>query len=1307
MKKIISIWMIALIISLPIYSAYAMGGLANVKAHGGVEPAVDSCMRAEAEYVLIEARASIDGDSAITPNQVKVNTHNFNTCEPSGISYYCRFNQGSENARDWDTAPPLEIELVSDTGAVVDTYSPRLVIDSTAPVISKFYIMRNGGVIDGAKIAPDTAGIELDFDVSDDCSGVASAAYYVNGVFKGATPSSPISAESLKPGAEWPSDGKLRICVTATDVFGNSLSLQNAPCKELTIDAAPPQFNTLKVNGQSFLATNGKQRVAVMVFVTDRSGLKAAYANFKELGSTDEYKAGNCGGTSSSRCEWSVVVNLQGEGTKTIYFKAEDNAGNIVENYPISIGYSVDSSAPEVEFEKEYVKAADNEFTAVVHDNSGIRKSDIRLDLATLYGGAFTKEADDCSKEVNEYVCTWNIPNAVRASHGEQKTIYLYAKDVLGNEIDVRAVNVVIDKEKPELWEQEAEQGQILAREPGKQGSILLMPTYTPVDGKIIGTSRLALSAVVKDSTKVRAHADFSRIAEGANDAWIDCEQTTLDGLENFWSCDWSYSDVGGMVVPENARRRIDFIFEDAAGNKIERAVDVEITREDIIIDSIAVKAKSYDNIVEAKEYVVGNSPLDIKAYIRTATNSLTSAAATFDEGLGIAKNGKREKIPADSCIYNEEKALIVCTWDTANWDSRPPKESPPVGFDIKFEFTDPNNNYKMYIKKVYIKTPALAVKNITVTQDLSALFGGQQPPLSLGNENSYLVNGFIAGLTARVGHTGGEDADAVVSAKADFSELAAHLNNVQGVCHFKETFWECTWQGIPANSSEKKAKVYFVFEDVLGNRLPAEGRYERELDILTVKDTEEDYWKVKSVETLPPVMDRQTVPIFSQRVYFMAPLNLKPGFNPETVKTLHISKPGCTAMPADSGKSDDFVEGGVQGINLMNVFPGTTEPWLNLNLKTGKEITFDNLRFNCTLAITTKDGNYISLPEEEHILLTIPFYNMPLGELGADLQNKIDGVRDSALFKLSETLSFLEEILYFAEQICRFVRIFKEIDTAYAIVVEFLDILRGHPGGAAVADRAQGSSLNLHFGGEKIFEKMYKFCQYVSCEKSTWGNGLEDWRKKIAEATPGWAEEMHVYGIISDTETGEKQYSAEIPVNPKDSLILSMATGCLPGMIYNLKKWRQIECQYAFCLKQEVLQGVAPSICDKQRSYLKCKYVFGEIFNVIPFAHFVKYLGGIVQAFLNDPASLLFGSAVFYCNRQYPVSQYPVSQYPVNAMSTACILAKDIPELARIVADIKNGQDIKWSLKEDICDQAFKEPEAAAEATPTEGGNA
>jgi len=155
------------------------------------------------------------------------------------------------------------------------------------------------------------------------------------------------------------------------------------------------------------------------------------------------------------------------------------------------------------------------------------------------------------------------------------------------------------------------------------------------------------------------------------------------------------------------------------------------------------------------------------------------------------------------------------------------------------------------------------------------------------------------------------------------------------------------------------------------------------------------------------------------------------------------------------------------------------------------------------------------------------------------------------------------------------------------------------------------------------------------------------------------------------------------MPFTPKDSLLLSLSMGCLPGIIYNLKKWRQIECQYASCLKFEVAQGVSPATCDSTRSYLKCKYVFGEIFNLIPFAHFVKFVGGMIQAFLHDPAALLFGSAVVLCK-----------VFPSNANTAGCILARNIPELASIVADIKNGEMLKvqWKLKEDICAGVFED---------------
>ena len=106
----------------------------------------------------------------------------------------------------------------------------------------------------------------------------------------------------------------------------------------------------------------------------------------------------------------------------------------------------------------------------------------------------------------------------------------------------------------------------------------------------------------------------------------------------------------------------------------------------------------------------------------------------------------------------------------------------------------------------------------------------------------------------------------------------------------------------------------------------------------------------------------------------------------------------------------------------------------------------------------------------------------------------------------------------------------------------------------------------------------------------------------------------------------GENFQNPNTYLNVKDSLIYSIVIPplCLPGIIYNLDKWRQIECRYGTCLLEDVREnGMPVSVCKDQKSYMQCRFVVGEIFNIIPFAPVVNHYLNIFQQALSDPLVL------------------------------------------------------------------------------------
>ncbi|MCK5107402.1 MAG: hypothetical protein KAQ83_01630, partial [Nanoarchaeota archaeon] len=126
--------------------------------------------------------------------------------------------------------------------------------------------------------------------------------------------------------------------------------------------------------------------------------------------------------------------------------------------------------------------------------------------------------------------------------------------------------------------------------------------------------------------------------------------------------------------------------------------------------------------------------------------------------------------------------------------------------------------------------------------------------------------------------------------------------------------------------------------------------------------------------------------------------------------------------------------------------------------------------------------------------------------------------------------------------------------------------------------------------------------------------------------------EESECENIKSQVSTAANLLSMASP-EPKDSLVTSVATLCLPGIVYNLEKARQIDCYYVYCMEQQVTGGTPPFVCTLQRHYAWCKFVWGEIWHLFPASALVSKLIESFAAALKDPLAALQLSIQVTCS--------------------------------------------------------------------------
>ena len=69
------------------------------------------------------------------------------------------------------------------------------------------------------------------------------------------------------------------------------------------------------------------------------------------------------------------------------------------------------------------------------------------------------------------------------------------------------------------------------------------------------------------------------------------------------------------------------------------------------------------------------------------------------------------------------------------------------------------------------------------------------------------------------------------------------------------------------------------------------------------------------------------------------------------------------------------------------------------------------------------------------------------------------------------------------------------------------------------------------------------------------------------------------------------------------ENAILSLVGICIPGMLHNLEKYRQVRCREIICYKNEVPQGLATvESCAALGEYLTCRYYWGPWIDMLGF---------------------------------------------------------------------------------------------------------
>ncbi len=752
--------------------------------------------------------------------------------------------------------------------------------------------------------------------------------------------------------------------------------------------------------------------------------------------------------------------------------------------------------------------------------------------------------------------------------------------------------------------------------------------------------------------------ADLSSLNPSQDLKAVKAQCSNADENKNVcrWQVDLKPATEGAKSIVINAF--------DSAGNKGTAAI---------------TKSLSLDSKGPAVLGLATMTTSDSKVLAKASGNKVT---ASFDESSGISADdailhvGNLFTIKAASC---SKDSTWVCMWENVDFGTVSSSK-----ISIESDTTDVLGNQVVDSKSadVSVDSTVPVVKNV----DIKAVGGSMEVFPGI----------FKAGDKIEVTASVLEDNE--VSAVGDFSKFISDSKNFDAKCQKTQgNENSCVWLTDAINLAGANF-IMLNFTDAAGNLVSIQ----KSLTVLGLDSgASPDYW-TSTVTCSPKTVDRQIGTLINERVYCQVKLN--PKSPSQKASTLFIGQASC------SGDSSL-----VQNVETLNTESGSTSPIIKVTLKKS-DFKINNASLSCSFNIYSKiaSTNLVTKsPEIENANINLLFSNLPLGELSDEVQKKIKDAKEDAL-SLHRKIGSLNKLIFAFKKICQIMGVMYNIVSAYFTVTALLklkaDIAAASVVGAVASPplAAAGTSTCFtqqaaHGSADAAWLVSNKFCLFINCQ---WAPGpLGKWQTFIkgkidslpgAKRLPG-AGASNIPGLGPNfPQAAGNQPGLSSYMDPNSNLFVASLFGCIPGIIYGLDKYSQIKCLYADCLQNAVgKDGLPITVCEEQKNYATCKYIYGEIFAVNPYTAVFDHFAGIIKEALSNPfaaAGIGLGIACLNTCPQLP----PAS----NTLYVTCEGFRVFSKLGTVAQNIKGLSNEGFKIRQDYCSRLEDSESQTAAAT-------
>jgi hypothetical protein len=828
--------------------------------------------------------------------------------------------------------------------------------------------------------------------------------------------------------------------------------------------------------------------------------------------------------------------------------------------------------------------------------------------------------------------------------------------------------------------------------------------------GKFIGeyVAKSDISVLVKETNDFIVQAYADQVELDGEEA--DCDPV-LDE-EDVWECTWDN-------VEANPESSLDILVvaTDESGNVNEKKFTTDFTK---------------DNSPPVIEFFGSERFFDGKSYIKSKSQRIVLIAREQGAGLNstgvranlIALGGLTSQSPKDECMYSGDE--VLCYWDTTQGFS----SAGVAKVNMETLRDNVGNDAEMPTSELIVDTSGPRVDKLEVygnseVGDKTYFQSNDQIKISL---EAFEVSGLVVmvnldGIVNDAENVLFENDTIYTRGLGDGWQTFTEDDCVRG----KEGRWVCEFLTKPIKSGyQSSVKMEIKVQDTAGNDAESwpesdkvknavfreetkHGMLTFELLALSSEDNP-DYWEMA---TAPVALLRFVDLDAAKTIYTKAPFRVTLSSDNIKARALSFEMVGCEATDVSMYKNrvgtDDiavsassapeirrailygtnFIDGGDSPITTNIIFefsPFEPKSRLGISDEDFKEAIAE---YVCQIKIFSKVGkDAIDAAEFQEVRVPVAFSYSELGAADEAIADKVKEIRESGFMKFANVVNWIKVIIDWINYILKILQIFTKLVDIYDIfdgaLVSTATKVEGTLVGGGLGTALRGGCVTM----DQNSRSLTKFMSYINIPVEILNCNPNPGKTSTDEGLDlgfyGWWQKSILEFYNAFSLRGPMGIPAQ---SLYENMYLSALGLCVPGIIYNIDKAREIQCRKMICYGKEVPSGIATmESCEDLYDLQMCEFYYGPMFDFVGFGA-ITYLGKMIKSAISSPLGLISLTEVFACGL---VCAYPdETGGAMKACKLFTIIDKILGVVDSILGAIDNRPDVQGSpyckIAEDI----------------------